>query len=233
MATLLIIIAVMLAVLAFVLWEPIVDIRRLRGTLALPVAALPSTGPAKAAGRAGGSALVSPIAEAPCVLWQVEVQEYRGSGKTGRWVTVYKQTSQAPITIDDGTGRVWALPAGAKLVLEDDLRAGRGLFERMSPSAEAAVERLGIPLRGWLGFRRSLRVRERRIAAGEPVFALGLAEPAAGQLRLCSTGGAPLILADRAEQELLWSLYCRVGLIGGAGLAVAMLLASLVPRIWP
>jgi hypothetical protein len=233
MAILLLIVLGTLVVLTFVLWEPIADIRRLRGTPALPIAALPSAGPAKAAGRAGGSALLSPIADAPCVLWQVEVQEYRSSGKTGRWVTVLQQCSQAPITIDDGTGRVWAIPAGAKLVLADDLRAGRGLFERMPPTVEAAIERLGVPLRGWLGFRRSLRVRERRIMAGEPVFALGLAEPAAGQLRLCSTSDAPLILADRAEQELLQRLYGRVALTGGAGLAVAVLLASLLARLWP
>src|SRR5262245_15137336 len=103
MGIVLLIVAVVLAVLAFVLWEPIADIRRLRGTPALPIAALSSAGSAKAAGRAGGSALLSPIADAPCVLWQVEVQEYRSSGKSGRWVTVYKQSSQAPITIDDGT----------------------------------------------------------------------------------------------------------------------------------
>lgn len=233
MEILLLCVLVMLAVLTFILWEPIVDIRRLRGAVAQPIGALPSAGPAKVAGRASGSALLSPIAEAHCVLWQIEVQEYRNSGKSGRWVTVYKQTSQPPITIDDGTGRVWAIPDGAKLVLQDDLQAGRGLFERMSPSVEAAIERLGVPLRGWLGFARTLRVRERRITAGEQVFALGLVEPAAGQLRLCSTGGAPLILADRAEQELLWSLYRRVGLIGGAGLAVTLLLASLFSQLWP
>jgi hypothetical protein len=162
-------------------------------------------------GRAGGGVLPSPISETPCVLWHVEVQEYRGSGKNGRWVTILKQTSGPPVEIDDGTGRIWAVPAGAKLILDDDLRAARGLFGTMTPQIEAALERMGIPLSGVFGVQRALRVRERLIAPGEQIFALGLAEEAAGQLRLCSTQDAPLILADRSERALLSSLYWQVG----------------------
>jgi hypothetical protein len=95
-------------------------------------------------------------------------------------------------------------------VLDDDLRATRGLFGTMTPQIEAALERMGIPLRGVFGVQRALRVRERLIAPGEQIFALGLAEEAAGQLRLCSTQDAPLILADRSERALLSSLYWQV-----------------------
>ena len=218
------ILLLVLAGFAFVLLEPLGTIMRLRGAPAGPIGALPETGPAKAAGRASGSALTSPIAEAACVLWQLEVQEYRSNGKSGRWVSILTQASSAPIALDDGTGRVAVVPSGAKLMLGDDYTAGGRMFERMPPDVEAALERMGVPLRGMFGFKRRLRMRERWVAAGEQVFALGLAERAGGELRLCSTAGAPLILADRDEATLLGSLYRRVAITFAFALvAVAMI----------
>lgn len=211
-----ILLLILLAALAgfiFVLWEPLRTIWRLRGAQTAPLGALPEGAQAKASGRAGGSALVSPIAEAACVLWQLEVQEYRSNGKSGRWVSILAQISSAPITLDDGTGRVAAIPSGAKLMLGDDFAAGGRMFERMPPNIEATLERMGVSLRGVFGFKRRLRVRERWVAAGEQVFALGLAERASGELRFCSTAGAPLLLADRDEAALLGGLYRQVAII--------------------
>jgi hypothetical protein len=208
---LVLILVAVLAAFGFILLKPLARIIRIRRVPTLPIAALPTTGQVEVVGRAAGRVVLSPISDTPCVLWQVEVQEYRGSGKSGRWVTILKQTSGPPVEIDDGTGRIWAVPAGAELVLDDDLQATRGLFGTMTPQIEAALERMGIPLRGVFGVRRALRVRERLIAPGEQIFALGLAEEAAGQLRLCSTQDAPLILADRSERALLNSLYWQVG----------------------
>jgi len=204
------ILLVVLAAFGFILLKPLTQIIRLRRQPTLPIGAVPHRGQVEVVGRASGNVVLSPISDTPCVLWQAEVQEYRGSGKSGHWVTILKRTSSQPIEIADGTGCVWAVPSGAELVLGDDLRAGYGLFGTMTPQIEAAVERMGVPLRGMLGFKRRLRVRERRIVPGEQIFALGLAEEAAGELRLCSTHDAPLILSDRSEQALLTALYREV-----------------------
>lgn len=220
-----------LAGFAFVLWEPLSTIMRLRGAPAGPIGALPEAGPAKAAGRASGSALTSPIAEAACVLWQIEVQEYRSNGKSGRWVTTLAQISSAPITLDDGTGRVAVVPSGAKLMLADDFVAGGRMFERVPPDIEAALERMGVQLRGVFGFKRKLRVRVRWVSAGEQVFALGLAERAGGELRLCSTAGAPLILADRDEATLLGSLYRRVAITFAFALVAVAIIGFVISQV--
>src|SRR4051812_2251208 len=190
------ILLLVLAAFAFILLKPLKQIIRIRRVPTLPIAALPSSGQVEVIGRAGGNVVRSPIADIACVLWHVELQEYRRSGPTGRWVTIRKQTSSQPIELDDDTGRIWVVPAGAELVLGDDLWATRDALHTMSPQFEAALERMGIPLRSTFGTRRFLRVRERRIVPGEPIFVLGLAEEAAGQLRLCSTQDAPLMLAD-------------------------------------
>jgi hypothetical protein len=206
------ILVIVLAAFGFILLKPLRQIVRIRRIPTLPIAAMPTTGQVEVVGRAGGSILLSPISDTACVLWHVEVQEYRGSGKSGHWVTILKQTSGQSIEIDDSTGRIQAVPAGAELVLGDDLRASRGLFGNMTPQVAAALERMGVSLRGVLGMKRALRVREQLILPGEQIYALGLAEVAAGQLRLCSTEDTPLLLADRSERDLLRNLYRQVGI---------------------
>jgi hypothetical protein len=206
------ILLVVLAAFGFILHNPLRQIIRLRRQPTLPIGTLPHSGQVEVVGRASGSTMLSPISDTACVLWLVEVQEYRSSGKSGHWVTILKRTSSQPIEIADGSGRVWAVPSGAELVLNDDLRAAHGLLGNMTPQIEAAVERLGVGLRGVLGLARSLRVYERLIRPGEQIFALSLADEAAGQLRLCSTHDAPLILSDRSEQALLRALYRAVAI---------------------
>src|SRR5436190_22710252 len=114
---LLLILLAVLAAFGFILLKPLAQIIRIRRVPTLPIAALPTTGQVEVIGRAGGRVVPSPISDTPCVLWQVEVQEYRGSSHNRRWVTIRKQTSGQPIEIDDGTGRIRAVLAGAELVL--------------------------------------------------------------------------------------------------------------------
>jgi hypothetical protein len=205
------ILLLVLAAFAFILLKPLKQIIRLRRVPTLPIAALPSSGQVEVIGRAGGNVVRSPISDTVCVLWHVEVQEYRGSGPTGRWRTIRTQTSSQPIELTDDTGHIWVVPTGAELVLGNDLRATRDALHTLSPQFEAALERMGIPLRSAFRTWRFLRVREQRIVPGEPIFVLGLLEEAAGQLRLCSTQDAPLLLADRSKHEVLRRLYREVG----------------------
>ena len=86
MALLLIVLLAVLMAFAFILSKPIGQIMRMRRVPTLPIAALPNGVEAEVVGRAGGRVDSSPISETPCVLWQVEVQEYRGSGKSGHWM---------------------------------------------------------------------------------------------------------------------------------------------------
>jgi hypothetical protein len=227
------ILVAVLAAFGFILLKPLRQIIRIRRVPTLPIAAVPTTGQVEVVGRAGGSALLSPISDTACVLWHVEVQEYRGSGRSGRWVTILKQTSGPSIEIDDGTGRILVVPAGAELVLDDDLRASRGLFGNMTPQVAAALERMGISLRGVLGMKRALRAREQLILPGEQIYALGLAEVAAGQLRLCSTEDMPLLLADRSEHVLLRNLYWQVGISVLGAVMTLGFIGWLIGGSWP
>jgi hypothetical protein len=163
------------------------------------------------------------------------VQEYRSSGKSGHWRTIFKRASTEPFAIDDGTGQAQVLPAGARLTLVDDVRAMRGLFGNMTDETLAAIERLGVSTTGFLGFGRRLRVRERYVTPGEQVYVLGEVERLGGQPTLRSIPGAPLILSDRSERELLLSLYARLGIAAIAPLLVlgVLLFVLVATGRWP
>lgn len=219
----------MVAVAAALALRPIGQIMRIRRVPTAPVGMLPDTGPAEVFGRAAGETHASPIGQAACLFWQVEVQEYRSSGKSGHWATIVRQASTEPFEIDDGTGRIAVLPSGAELTLVDDLRASRGLFGTMTDEMLESLERIGVATRGFLGFQRRLRVFERHITPDEQVYALGYVERIGGRPLLRSIPDAPLLLADRSEKDLLLSLYTRVGLIALApALAIGVLLVLLL-----
>lgn len=205
-----VLLAVVLIAASILLWAPVRKIRRLRSTPYQQIALLSAYAQAKVVGYAGGSTLHSPFTSAPCVLWQVEVQEYQHHGRGGSWKTIHKQHSPEPVAIDDGTGRVWIDPEGVELNLGDDLRLGRRLFPHSEANMEAVLTQLGIAVRRWHGFRRPLRVYERRIGVGERVFALGEARQAAGRWVLSALPSAPHLLADRSEDDLRTDLYRQV-----------------------
>ena len=225
-------VVLLLAFSTIMLLRPIGQILRIRRAPTTPVGLLPDSGPAEVFGRAAGDTRSSPLAQAPCLFWQVEVQEYRSNGKSGHWATIYRQASTEPFAIDDGTGSVDMFPEGASLTLVDDVRATRGLFGNMSDDMLAALERMGVRTTGFLGFGRRLRVFERRLEPGEQVYALGYVERIGGRPVLRSIPDAPLLLADRSENDLLSALYARVGLTALVPVVVVavMLIVLLVAR---
>jgi len=222
---------VVLLVAGALMLRPIGQILRIRRAPTVPVGMLPDSGPAEIYGRAAGDTRPSPLAQAPCLFWQIEVQEYRSSGKSGHWRTIFRQASTEPFAIDDGTGSVQVLPEGASLTLVDDLRATRGLFGNMTDDLLAAIERLGVQTSGFLGFQRRLRVFERHILPGEQVYALGYVERLGAGPLIRSIPDAPLLLADRSEKGVLHSLYARVGLAALVPVAVAAIALFLLISI--
>ena len=68
----------------------------------------------------GEALLVSPINRIECVFYRTTIQEWKGSGKSGRWETAHQEASQDPIYIEDGTGRARILPQSATTEFEKD-----------------------------------------------------------------------------------------------------------------
>ena len=135
-------------------------------------------------GRAQEKAeLVAPITRSPCVYYQYTVEEERRTGRDRRktWVTVDRGDSSSwGFYLEDETGHVLVMPAGAKVEIERDFEGYHGglsdsLFNRddgFDPGPWAS--------RTWWGGNKRLRFREWRIAAGDPVYCLGVAQERPG-----------------------------------------------------
>ncbi|GAB4200011.1 MAG: hypothetical protein OHK0022_20690 [Roseiflexaceae bacterium] len=191
--------------------------QRLRQSRPLAQGLPPDDGPAKISGQASGATLSAPISGRPCVLWQIEVREFRSGPGRGGWKTRYRHTSGEHLTVSSGALLVHIHITDARLLLSGDLDASQSRFTPLSASMRARLHQLGLPVESQLGFNRQLSVAEQLIAAGTVVFAQGEVEQINGMPHLLGSPTAPLLLSDQSEQQLLERLRRRVA-ISAAGI---------------
>lgn len=116
--------------------------------------------------------LVAPLTGRPCAAYEVVVEERRSSGKSSSWHTLVREVELLPFILDDGTGRAFVDPTGAKLAITSDERSQSGTFDDATEREEAFLARHGQSSEGWV-FNRSLRYREGVLEIGEDVAVLG------------------------------------------------------------
>ena len=176
-------------------------------------------------GRATGAALPSPVEGAPCVLWQVEVQEYRSTGRSGHWVPVAQHRSPSPLLVEEGSGTAAVELRGAVLELRTAFSASRSLLSPLPPHVVRALERFDVPTRSPWGFGRSLRVIERRVGLGQPLAICGSSDEREPSV-LRAREGTPLFITDRPIEAVRRRLSARLAL--GTVLIVGLLVLTLL-----
>lgn len=148
------------------------------------------------------SVIQSPVTKQACVLWQIQVDELRSSGKHSRWVTVHNDRSSAPFDVYDASGRVRVQPGmQTELWLRDDQRKTSGLFSGLDEQTQAVLHELNITTKGLLNMNKRMRVYERYLEKGDQVYVLGKVTLQNGMKTL--DGSVPLMLSDRSELALL------------------------------
>jgi hypothetical protein len=155
-------------------------------------------------GRAGARVeLEAPLTGLPCVFFRYEIDEERRSGRRRSWTTIARGDSNAEgFYLADETGRVLVDPTGAELQLDCDWHA---TDPTLGPRLVQALDRHGIAPDGWL-FRKRLRFREWRIATGDPLYVLGVAQPRPGlaeERRAKITGRLTALKGDAAAMAEL------------------------------
>lgn len=169
--------------------------------------------------QATGELLSSPFGDLPCVFYTYLVEEQVGTGKTKRWDTVAKGTSELPFYVNDGTGRVLVVPHSAELMFPDERTYRQNWIGELPPTTVAGLHRLGISSKSWLG-HRPLRCRETCILPDEQVYVLGTAREQddagnlvenASRLYIGSSLDHHFIISDRSETELVsrleWQMW--------------------------
>jgi hypothetical protein len=143
------------------------------------------------AGRAAGAELSSPLADTPCVFWQVTVEH----GTAGYERTVFDRRSAEPFTIDDGSQAVQVQPADAELFLDRRMVTAFHPLGRDHEAIKVALQRIGAPQALFM------QAYERCLAPGDAVLAKGVIDCTSGPPVLASTGRQRLVLSDRPLAE--------------------------------
>ncbi|UCC94876.1 MAG: hypothetical protein JSW40_08705 [Candidatus Omnitrophota bacterium] len=120
--------------------------------------------------------LKSPLTGTECVFYRYTVERYESRGRSGRWVVTAKGDSfSCPFWLDDGTGRIMLLPAGAELMLPVDYEFRTGWGKTLSPHLTTFMEKNYIRYRGLFG-THTLRFREWYIQPNQSMYVLGTAK---------------------------------------------------------
>lgn len=148
--------------------------RALRAAQKVPIAEARTREVVKITGRvrAPGQALRAPLSQRPCVYFETIVEEYRSSGKSGRWVEIIRETDGMDFLLEDGTGKALVRAGEMKVLAVKDHERRSGTFNDATPDLEAFLARHGRSSTGWI-FNKTLRYKEGVFEPGETVTVLG------------------------------------------------------------
>jgi hypothetical protein len=129
-------------------------------------------------GRAQGKAeLEAALTGTACVYYRYEIEQEVRTNKRRSWRTVAKGDSAAwGLYLEDETGRVLVDPTGAQVDISRDWQQ---TSPELTPRLQGVLAQHGVDPSGLL-FRKKLRFSEWRIAPGDPVYVLGVAQERAG-----------------------------------------------------
>lgn len=159
---------------------------------------------------------LSPYSGEPCVYFDFIVEEYRqtGSGKNRRssWRTICSGKRCHDFLIDDGTGKARIQAHGAAFHLNVDAHGRSGTFNSPTPQLQDLLNRVGVSSTTFLGFNKSIRVKETFLSPGDQMYILGFARPdrdpsSGAKVVVAKDPAAPaFIVSDKSEEELSSSI---------------------------
>ena len=121
----------------------------------------------KAQVHPGGRLLKAPLTGRECVFYDLDVAEWLNGTKT----PLLEESSTELFYVDDGTGKVAVDPSRVEISLPSSLV--RGHSSEYPEAHRALLKRHGYGMVDWYGELRSLAFRERVVAPGDTITALG------------------------------------------------------------
>jgi hypothetical protein len=187
-------------------YSSINTIIRIHRTTTYNINALLFEGQVEVAGKAGGKTLISPITQRACICWRASIWT---RGKHAR--QVYHDESIEPFDLNDGTGTIHIVPAGAKFVEIDRAapytRPMSLELDYRYPQIYDAVKRLWIDDPHLFGPASDFSVYEQIVKVDEQIYVLGNIKDKNGLKTMESEGDDPLIISGRSNRETLRTLY--------------------------
>jgi hypothetical protein len=185
------------------------QIQLVRRTRTTWISALPATGRVEVTGKAQGESISSPMAEKPCVVWQVEVLRIHQSRNRTTWKRIFGSTSPNSFMVDDSTGKILIKPEDAEIILPEG-----ELIEDTGEILWGKLEKLGFQYRTVAGEPDTIQVYERRVTDGEGIYVTGYLLHDHSGFILMGKPSDTLAIRTQSEAATLGKLYGQVVLKG-------------------
>lgn len=133
--------------------------------------------------------LTAPLTGRRCVYYLAIVEEYRSSGKSGRWVEILRDEQHVDFVLRDVTGTALVCMDMPQVAVVRDHHTRSGTFDDANEAEAALLEQFAKKSTNFLGLNRSLRYSEGALEFGEEITVFGLARP--GDNDVCLTLETP------------------------------------------
>lgn len=117
--------------------------------------------------------MISPITRKECVYYKYRIQEYRGSGKSGHYVTISEGEKHNLFYLQDLTGLVLVDSRNAKIEIFKKYRLTSGLFKKIPISAIPFLEKNNIKYKIPIFGHKSMKFEEETIKPYGKIYILG------------------------------------------------------------
>lgn len=163
--------------------------------------------------------LISPISKKECVFYEYIVEEYRSSGKSGRWVKIAGNKSENKFYIEDNTGKALINPKNITANYNYDIKTNGS--RQLPEKVKTYLEKKGYKVNGI--FRKSYRCREIYVEEGDNLYVLAKTKKLNnGEIIISGEDCTFSYMSDHVEKELIKKLLGQIILkvYGGAALTV-------------
>ncbi|HJX05282.1 MAG TPA: GIDE domain-containing protein [Candidatus Nanoarchaeia archaeon] len=178
--------------------------------------------------------LKSPLTGKDCVYYKYQVEEYRRSGKSSRWVVIDSFQEGTHFFLKDDTGCVLVEPAGANVDIPADFTCRSGAGRVIPDSVKGFMTKKNLPYKSGMFFSKELKFTEYLIEPKDKLYIMGTAgdnpfvEEATGKENvediMIQKGKHEKIyyISDKPEKDILKKFKWAVigGLFGGGALIV-------------
>ncbi|MEM9490253.1 MAG: hypothetical protein AAGC55_13990, partial [Myxococcota bacterium] len=100
--------------------------------------------------------LQAPLTGRPCAYYEVIVEQYRSSGKSGSWRTIITEREGRDFVFEDSAGTALIKMGLAEVAVVQDRHFRSGTFNDATPELETFLARHGKSSEGWV-FNKKLR----------------------------------------------------------------------------
>ena len=183
---------------------------------------------------AKGKILKSPFSNKDCVYYKYEIEEYRSSGKSSRWVKIKDGSDSVHFFLKDKTGLVLVEPKDAEVEIPQDFQFESSMGKDPPQYVKDFLKKNRMSFEGFLGINKKMRYKEHFIAPKDNLYILGTAgdnpfvEEATAQHGIedvmIQKGKNVFYISDKPEKEVLGQLgFGYFYIIGGAILSTVCL----------